>query len=133
MTKPDPVVPGPDGRLPAMSIAFREEEVDLSLLPEDCRELGTGDFVRAVTDLYGRPYEDHDGSFSTSYTEGLFEITWIPLGDPGTEMMTIETHLEEGRTEEAVALLEELLEREPDHQRARTALTMIRLGFQFVG
>ena len=119
-----------DGRLPAMAKSFREEEVDLALLPRNCREVGTQDFFDAVQALCYEPYMGQDGSFSFSYSEGLFEVSWIPLGDPGTEMMTIRWHLEDGEITEAVALLEELLEREPDHQEARNTLAMVRLGYR---
>lgn len=113
-----------------MAKSFREDEVDLAQLPEHCRDVGTQDFVEAVRALYFEPYAGQEGSFSFSYNEGLIDVSWIPLGDPGTEMLTIGWHLEDGRVAEAVALLEELLEREPDHQEARTTLAMIRLGFR---
>jgi hypothetical protein len=130
MTTSDAVSPGADGRLPAMETSFREDEVDLGLLPEDCREVGTQDFLDAVQALYYEPYAGQDGSFSFSYSEGLIKVSWIPLGDPGTEMLTIRWHLEDGEIAEAVALLEELLEREPNHQEARTSLAMVRLGYR---
>jgi len=130
MTITDAVSPGADGRLPAMTKSFREDAVDLDLLPEDCREVGTGDFLDAVRALCYEPYAGQEGSFSFSYSEGLIEVSWIPLGDPGTEMLTIRWHLEDGEITEAVALLEALLEREPEHQEARTTLEMVRLGFR---
>jgi hypothetical protein len=80
-----PTVPA----LPAMSVSFREEDVDLSRLPEDSRDIESQAFVDAVFALYQEPYEGMEGSFSCSYTEGLFEIGWIPLGDPGTELMQV--------------------------------------------
>ena len=107
-----------------MSTSFSENDVDLAQLPEDCRDIDSQAFVDAVQDLCYQPYEGHDGSFSFSYSEGQFEVSWIPLGDPGTEMLDIRWHLEDGRIEDAVSLLEELLEREPDHQEARHTLAM---------
>lgn len=130
MPIPEPASPGPDGRLPAMSASFSESNVDLALLPEDCRDIDSQAFVDAVEALCYQPYEGHDGSFSFSYNEGQFEVSWIPLGDPGTEMLDIRWHLEDGRIEDAVSLLEELLEREPDHQEARHTLAMVRLGYR---
>lgn len=128
MTTSDALSPGGDGRLPAMARSFREVDVDLALLPEDCRDVGTQDFLDAVRALRYEPYAGQDGSFS--YSEGLIEVSWIPLGDLGTEMLTIRWHLEDGRVAEAVTLLEELLEREPDHQEARSTLAMVRLGYR---
>lgn len=130
MPIPEPASPGPDGRLAAMSASFSENEVDLTLLPEDCRDIDSQAFLDAVKALCYEPYESHDGSFSFSYAEGQFEVSWILLGDPGTEMLDIRWHLEDGRTQEAVSLLEELLEREPDHQEARNTLAMVRLGYR---
>jgi hypothetical protein len=43
--------------LPAMSICFGEEEVDLSLLPEVCRDIDSQRFVDAVFALHQQPYE----------------------------------------------------------------------------
>jgi hypothetical protein len=43
--------------LPAMSISFREEEADLSLLPEDCRDIDSQAFVDAVFALHQQPHE----------------------------------------------------------------------------
>ena len=130
MPIPEPASPGPDGRLAAMSASFSENEVDLARLPEDCRDIDTQAFVDAVEALCYEPYAGHDGSFSFSYAEGQFEVSWIPLGDPGTEMLDIRWHLEDGHTQEAVYMLEELLEREPNHQEARNTLAMIRLGYK---
>lgn len=79
-----------------MSVSFREEDVDLSRLPEDSRDIESQAFVDAVFALYQEPYEGMEGSFSCSYTEGLFEISWIPLGDPGTELMQVRELLEDG-------------------------------------
>lgn len=115
-----------------MTTSFREEEVDLSLLPEDCRDRESQSFVAAVMKLYGKPYVGQEGKFSCSYTEGLFKISWIPLGDPGTEMMMVRWHLEEGRTDMAVPLLEQLLEREPENMEGRHVLSMILSGHRLV-
>jgi hypothetical protein len=41
--------------LPAMSISFREEEVDLSRLPEDSRDIDSQAFVDAVFALHQQP------------------------------------------------------------------------------
>ncbi len=87
-----------------MSTSFSENDVDLAQLPEDCRDIDSQAFVDAVQDLCYQPYEGHDGSFSFSYSEGQFEVSWIPLGDPGTEMLDIRWHLEDGRIEDAVSL-----------------------------
>ncbi|MFO7629203.1 MAG: tetratricopeptide repeat protein, partial [Prochlorococcaceae cyanobacterium] len=111
MTTSDAISPGGDG-----------------LLPEDCRDIDTQAFVDAVQALCYEPYAGQDGSFSFSYSAGLFKVSWIPLGDPGTEMLTIRWHLEDGRTGEAIALLEELLKREPDHQEARSTLAITPPG-----
>jgi hypothetical protein len=43
--------------LPAMSISFREEEVDLSLLPEDSRDIDSQAFMDAVFALHQQPHE----------------------------------------------------------------------------
>jgi hypothetical protein len=107
----EPTVPA----LPAMSVSFREEDVNLSLLPEDSRDIESQAFVDAVFALYQEPYEGMEGSFSCSYTEGLFEISWIPLGDPGTELMQVRLLLE---AEPHVHRLE------PLHPAALTLLTM---------
>lgn len=115
-----------------MTTTFREEEVDLSLLPDNARDRESQAFVDAVMDLYRKPYEGQEGRFSCSYTEGLFKISWIPLGDPGNEMMTIRWHLEEGRTDMAVPLLEQLLERKPNNVEARHVLLMILSGHRLV-
>ena len=130
MATSEALSPGGDGRLPAMARSFREEDVDLALLPEDCRDIDSQAFVDAVQALCYEPYAGQDGSFSFSYSEGLFDVSWIPLGDPGTEMLTIRWHLEDGRTGEAIALLEELLKQEPDHQEARSTLAMVHLGYR---
>jgi hypothetical protein len=118
--------------LPAMTTTFREEEVDLSLLPDNARDRESQAFVDGVMDLYRKPYEGQEGRFSCSYAEGQFKISWIPLGDPGTEMMTIRWHLEEGRTDMAVPLLEQLLEREPNNVEGRRVLLMILSGHRLV-
>ena len=118
--------------LPAMSVSFREEDVDLSRLPEGCRDIESQAFVDAVFALYQEPYEGMEGSFSCSYTEGLFEISWTPLGDPGTELMQVRELLEDGRHEEAIPLLEQLLEREPDNLEALHVLTMVLSGYRLL-
>jgi len=43
--------------LPAMSICFREEEADLSLLPGECHVIDSQGFVDAVFALHQQPYE----------------------------------------------------------------------------
>jgi hypothetical protein len=43
--------------VPAMSISFREEEVDVSLLPGVCRDIDSQAFVDAVFALHQQPYE----------------------------------------------------------------------------
>jgi hypothetical protein len=43
--------------LPAMSICFGEEEVDLSVLQEDCRDIDSQAFVDALFALHQQPYE----------------------------------------------------------------------------
>ena len=111
-----------------MSVSFREEDVDLSRLPEDSRDIESQAFVDAVFALYQEPYKGMEGSFSCSYTEGLFEISWTPLGDPGTELMQVRGLLEDGRQEEAIPLLEQLLEREPDNLEALHVLTRVLSG-----
>ena len=116
-----------------MSVSFREEDVDLSRLPEDSRDIESQAFVDAVFALYQEPYEGMEGSsFSCSYTEGLFEISWIPLGDPGTELMQVRWLLEDGRHEEAIPLLEQLLEREPNNLEARHVLMMVLNGHRLL-
>lgn len=124
----EPTVPA----LPAMSVSFREEDVDLSRLPEDCRDVELQAFVDAVFALYQEPYKEMEGSFSCSYTEGLFEISWTPLGDPGTELMQVRALLEEGRNEEAIPLLVQLLEREPDNLEASHVLAMLLSGHRLI-
>ena len=124
----EPKVPA----LPAMSVSFREEDLDLSRLPEDSRDIESQAFVDAVFALYQEPYEGMEGSFSCSYTEGLFEISWIPLGDPGTELMQVRWLLEDGRQEEAIPLLEQLLEREPDNLEALHVLTRVLSGHRLL-
>jgi hypothetical protein len=42
--------------LPAMSVSFREEDVDLARLPEDSRDIESQAFVDAVFALYQEPY-----------------------------------------------------------------------------
>jgi len=115
-----------------MSVSFREEDVDLSRLPEDCRDVELQAFVDAVFALYQEPYEGMEGSFSCSYTEGLFEISWTPLGDPGTELMQVRALLEAGRNEEAIPLLVQLLEREPDNLEASHVLAMVLSGHRLI-
>ena len=115
-----------------MRLSFREEEVDLALLPEDCRDRETQAFVDAVFALHGQPYAELDGQLSCSYSEGLFEIEWIPLGDPGTEMMEIRELLEDDRRDEAMPLLQQLLAREPDHREARHVLLMLLTGHRLI-
>ena len=106
--------------------------MNLSLLPEDSRDIESQAFVDAVFALYQQPYEGMEGRFSCSYTEGLFEICWTPLGDPGTELMQVRGLLEDGRQEEAIPLLEQLLEREPDNQEALHVLTMVLSGHRLL-
>ncbi len=115
-----------------MATSFRDEEVDLSLLPEDCRDINSRTFVEAVFAHYGKPYEGMEGRLSCSYSEGLFKISWTPLGDPGTELMQVRELLEEDRREEAIPLLEQLLEREPDNLEASHVLTMVLSGYRLL-
>ncbi|MDM7937979.1 MAG: hypothetical protein QUV06_11030 [Cyanobium sp. CZS 48M] len=47
-------------------------------------------------------------------------------------MMMVRWHLEEGRTDMAVPLLEQLLEREPENMEGRHVLSMILSGHRLV-
>lgn len=108
----EPTVPA----LPAMSVSFREEDVDLMRLPEDCRDIESQAFVDALFALYQEPYEGMEGSFSCSYTE----------------LMQVRALLEEGRFEEAIPLLVQLLEREPDNLEASHVLAMVLIGHRLI-
>lgn len=114
------------------ALSFREEDVDLSRLQEDCRDIESHAFVDAVFAMYQEPYEGMEGSFSCSYTEGLFAISWTPLGDPGTELMQVRALLEEGRNEEAIPWLVQLLEREPGKLEASHVLAMVLSGHRLI-
>ena len=54
------------------------------------------------------------------------------LGDPGTELMQVRALLEEGRNEEAIPLLVQLLEREPDNLEASHVLAMLLSGHRLI-
>ena len=53
-------------------------------------------------------------------------------GDPGTELMQVRALLEEGRNEEAIPLLVQLLEREPDNLEASHVLAMLLSGHRLI-
>jgi len=43
--------------LPAMSVSFREEEADLSRLPENCGDIESKALVDVVFAIHQQPYE----------------------------------------------------------------------------
>lgn len=68
-----------------------------------------------LADGYKDAYRDAGGRVDVAFTGGEIEVAWEPQADQLPASATINEHLQAGRYDEAIPLLRDRLQLEPDH------------------
>ena len=108
-----------------ISFCVPEASFDLTLLPEAARRTGSAAFREAVTSYYKDAYREAGGRVDVAFSGGQIEVSWDPASDQRPASETITEHLQAGRYEEAIPLLETTLRLEPNDLHSLTNLGMV--------
>jgi Flp pilus assembly protein TadD len=109
-----------------ISFSIPEATFDLSLLPEPAPQRGTTAFREAVTRYYKDAYREAGGRADVAFCDGQIEVSWDPGAEQRPASETITEHLEDGRYEEAIPLLEATLQLQPDDVESLAQLGMVK-------
>ncbi len=101
-----------------LRFSLSEEGFDRSQLPADCGEPGSDSFRLAVSAFFQRAYRSRGGRIDVAFTEGRIDLHWSGMQDQQDVLERSMGLIEQDRRQEALSLLETLLQLEPDNEEA---------------